>query len=143
MLKLLLVIPLWLAAYLLFYFLVYLIGLLGIHEVKVPKLLWWPIRLLIWPATSWSVDGVTAGYCSFISADVWNDAELRTHEGQHRVQSQRESDALKEKGVPNFLAYVVGPLVFAVKDAVETLRHGYWNNKYEVEAREVASKDVP
>lgn len=51
------------------------------------------------------------------------NARLLRHERCHLAQIERD-----------------GRLLFAVKYAWLTLRHGYWDNPYEVEAREAESK---
>lgn len=52
-----------------------------------------------------------------------SDQRLLRHERKHFEQIERD-----------------GRLLFAIKYSWWTLRHGYWNNPYEVEARAAESK---
>ena len=69
-----------------------------------------------------------AGWASFwntiyVLPGYENDQSLLRHERKHLEQIERD-----------------GRLLFAIKYSWWAIRHGYWNNPYEVEARAAESK---
>ena len=69
-----------------------------------------------------------AGWASFwntiyVLPGFENDERLLRHERCHLEQIERD-----------------GRLLFAIKYSWWTIRHGYWNNPYEVEARKAETK---
>src|SRR5690348_13086194 len=92
-----------------------------VSRVKsAPKWLASVVRVFLWPLYRTKVDAVTSGRVTLFLCNPTMD--LVAHEYCHRLQAQQ-----------------YGVIRFAAMYALEYLRHGYWNNRFEVEAREYAA----
>lgn len=86
-----------------------------------------PIRRIMWKLRSRFIKGAPlivgeAGYnCIYLLEDYWGNKPLIAHEKIHVEQMRRE-----------------GWLKYRIKYTYYTLRYGYWNNPYEVEAYKVS-----
>jgi len=76
----------------------------------------------LWGRPSWAV---TIGGCTFYSvSEIEVDSKWRRHEDEHKRQWRR--------------GWYIG---FLVKYLYYNMRLGYWNNPYEVAAREASEKN--
>lgn len=87
---------------------------------RAPAWLGKALRVFLWPLYRTYVDAVTVGRATLYLSQPTDD--LIAHEYWHRRQAER-----------------CGSFRFAFMYAVGYLRHGYWNNRFEVEAREYAA----
>lgn len=117
------------------------VGVLStVHRIRLPngfgRMLSWYMR----PLYGWRrIGAFTVGYCTvFLSR--WPSGDLVVHELEHQNQCGRCMP--KGQWIWNWYrtASLIGLLRFMVRYNLEYLRHGYYNNRYEVEARKVAGQ---
>jgi hypothetical protein len=80
---------------------------------------WWPLKIFFW------IGGITLGHRIYFKRNPgWYGPEILKHEMAHVAQIER-----------------VGFFKFYITYVLYSLRHGYHNNPYEVEAR--AAESLP
>lgn len=81
------------------------------------------------------VEAFTVGYCSVFMVEAPAD-DLVHHELFHQEQSRREAPAW----LPGKLGQLVGAAIYGAKYALEYVKKGYQNNRFEAEARQAAGQ---
>jgi hypothetical protein len=120
------------------FILTFLVGLVtGKEEWIVPAWLGWLLRWFTAPWYGFSrVDAFTSGTTTvFMTGEPPED--LLLHEAKHRQESKDRAPSW----LPRRLGLVVGALHYGLLYAWEYVRHGYWNNRFEIAAREAAGQD--
>lgn len=120
----------------LLYVCLYLLGLFGSRALKVPDWLWPVIRVVSAPFTGGEAVAITGGLTSLFSTEYYYVLETRDHEYAHRQQCRN----CWRNGM-GLLARAVCPIIFAWLYTLETIKNGYWDNKYEVDARLFARQE--
>lgn len=96
------------------------------------------IRRVTRPLYGGEVDAITVGHTTFYLIQQPIPLDLERHEFEHVLQAIRR----QPHWWPWWLGRrYVGVLIHMAAYALEYLRHGYWNNRFEREARIAAGQE--
>ncbi len=116
---------------------VFLAGMVGCEELFLPAWLGRAVSWFLRPTFGGrSADAITSGVCTMYLIPNPSKA-LRDHEGFHRFQSFREAP----HQLPHHVGVPIGCAIYGVKYFIEYCKVGYFDNKYEREARIAAGQE--